>query len=147
MARGIMGKMMDFFGFEEEKDETVENLEQEEYQEEQLLPARRGRGQVVSLHAQRQVRVVVAEPRVYDDVQTLADHLKNRRPVIVNLEKADPEMGRRVIDFLSGAIYALNGSLQKVGSGIFLCVPSNMDITSEIRDQIKEKTGLPWLGR
>jgi len=88
---------------------------------------------------------VVSEPRVFEDVQGLAENLKNRRPVIVNLEKAEPELAKRVVDFISGATYALNGTLQKVGSGIFLVVPSNMDISSELGDQLKERGLFSWM--
>ena len=102
-------------------------------------------GSVVSLPVQRQVRVVVVEPKVFDEVKDIAENLKNRRPVIVNLEQATPELARRVVDFVMGASYALNGSQQKVGSGIFLFVPSNMDISSELKEQGREKGMFSWM--
>ena len=88
---------------------------------------------------------MVVEPKVFDEVKDIAENLKNRRPVIVNLEQATPELARRVVDFVMGASYALNGSQQKVGSGIFLFVPSNMDISSELKEQGREKGMFSWM--
>ena len=104
---------------------------------------------IFNIHSQKQVRVIVSEPLTYDEAQGIVDNLKNRSPVIVNLERADAELARRVVDFVSGACYALNGSLQKVGTGIFLFVPNNMDINTDVkredRDKEKERTFFPWI--
>ncbi|MCL6610811.1 MAG: cell division protein SepF [Peptococcaceae bacterium] len=141
-----MDRFLGIMGFEEETVEDEERSRESVFRdEEEVVQASRRKGQVLNLHAQRQLKVVVSEPKVFEDVQNLADNLKNRRPVIVNLEKADPELARRVVDFISGATYALNGSLQKVGSGIFLFVPSNMDISSELGDQLKERGLFSWM--
>ncbi|MHB8919000.1 MAG: cell division protein SepF [Desulfocucumaceae bacterium] len=146
MAKRLMDKVLGIMGFEEEMVDDEEKSRETRFRDEdEAVPASRRKGQVLNLHAQRQQKVVVTEPKVYEDVQMLADNLKNRRPVIVNLEKADQELARRVVDFISGATYALNGSLQKVGSGIFLFVPSNMDISSELGDQLKERGLFSWM--
>ena len=146
MAKRLMDKVLGIMGFEEEMVDDEEKSREARFRDEdEAVPASRRKGQVLNLHAQRQQKVVVTEPKVYEDVQMLADNLKNRRPVIVNLEKADQELARRVVDFISGATYALNGSLQKVGSGIFLFVPSNMDISSELGDQLKERGLFSWM--
>lgn len=149
MAIKLMDKVLGFMGFEEENAEEDEKRSHEEAQEEQPWLKKRekdkDKGAILSLHAQRQVRVVVVEPRSFDEVQGITDNLKNRRPVIVNLEQAEPELAKRVVDFVSGATYALNGSLQKVGSGIFLFVPNNVDIANELRDQNKEKGIFSWM--
>jgi len=146
VSKKLMDRLLEKIGFEEEIVEDDEKIRESRYRdEEEHMQASKRKGQVLNLHAQRQLKVVVSEPKVFEDVQPLADNLKNRRPVIVNLEKADPELARRVVDFISGATYALNGSLQKVGSGIFLFVPSNMDISSEIGDQLKERGLFSWM--
>ncbi|HHW44799.1 DUF552 domain-containing protein [Desulfofundulus thermobenzoicus] len=126
-------------GFEEEPAEEMETGRPERVPEEEMVPPSRRRGQVVSLHTQRQVRVIVAEPKTFDEVQSIAEHLKNRRPVIVNLERADGGLARRVLDFVLGATYALDGNIKKVGNGIFLSVPSNMEISGDIREQVWER--------
>ncbi|MBE3584800.1 MULTISPECIES: cell division protein SepF [Desulfofundulus] len=140
MARKLVDKVLGFMGFEEE---PVEEEEKEHFREEDPVPQVKRKGQVFSLHTQRQVRVIVAEPRVFEDVQAIADHLKNRRPVVVNLERAESDLARRIVDFISGATYALNGSMQKVGNGIFLFVPSNMDIAGNIKEY-GERGIFPW---
>lgn len=133
----IMDKVLGFMGFEEEE---VEIMEEEELalDEEETAKKKKG-GALFSLHTQKNIRVVVCEPKVFEDCQTIADNLKNRRPVIVNLEEADKELAKRVVDFVSGCTYALNGGTQKVGNGIFLFVPSNMDIANEAKELEKEK--------
>ena len=83
--------------------------------------------------------MVVIEPRSFEEAKGVTDNLKNRRPIIVNLEQAEAELAQRVVDFVSGATYALNGSMQKVGNGIFLFVPNNMDISSDAKEQGKGK--------
>ncbi|NTW05399.1 MAG: cell division protein SepF [Peptococcaceae bacterium] len=142
-----MDKFLGAIGFEEEMIEDDERQQESRFREDEDYSGSKRKGQVLNLHAQRQLRVVVSEPRIFEDVQILADNLKNRRPVIINLEKTEPELARRVVDFISGCIYALNGNLQKVGNNIFLVVPSNMDIQSEIGDHLKEQGILPWLSK
>ncbi|MEW6274668.1 MAG: cell division protein SepF [Bacillota bacterium] len=144
MAKRFVDKVLGFIGFEEEPLEEDER-EKEDREEDETAAQSRRKGQVLSLHAQRQVRVVVAEPKVFEDVQGIADHLKNRRPVIVNLEQADAELARRVVDFISGATYGLNGNMQKVGNGIFLFVPSNVDIASELKNQARDRELFSWM--
>jgi len=146
LSRKLMDRVLGIIGFEEEHMDDDEKMRDNRFREEDdLVPASKRKGQVLNLHAQRQMKVVVSEPRVFEDVQGLAENLKSRRPVIVNLEKAEPELAKRVVDFISGATYALNGTLQKVGSGIFLVVPSNMDISSELGDQLKDRGLFSWM--
>jgi cell division inhibitor SepF len=138
----LMDKVLGFMGFEEVPEEEEKPFETPE----ETLPNLRKKGQVLSLHSQRQTKVVVVEPKVFDEVQAIADSLKNHRAVIINLEHVDADMARRVIDFVIGCTYALDGSMQKVGSGIFLSVPSNMDIASEAKDQPHyDKSILSWI--
>lgn len=127
MSKKFMDKVLGFIGFEEEPDvEPVETLTEN-------TPVKK-KNTLVSLPTQRQVKVVVAEPRSFEEVQEIVDNLKNRRPVIVNLERVDGELARRIVDFVSGATYGLSGSMQKVGGGIFLFAPSNVDIAGDAQD-------------
>jgi cell division inhibitor SepF len=139
----LVDKMLNFMGFEEEVAEEEEKDVQAEPREEKSWLKKKDKekekGAVISMHAQRQVRVVVIEPRSFEEAKGVTDNLKNRRPIIVNLEQAEAELAQRVVDFVSGATYALNGSMQKVGNGIFLFVPNNMDISSDSKEQGKVK--------
>ncbi len=139
MAKKLVDKVLGFMGIWEESPDDEENAQEEHYRDDDGFAAqpRRKKGQVVNIHAQRQVKVVVVEPRVYDDVQNFADHLKNHRTVIINLEKANADLAKRVVDFISGTTYALNGSIRKVGNGIFLFTPNNVEIDSELKDESK----------
>ncbi len=96
------------------------------------VPVRNKRGAantVVSLPStQKQVKMIVIEPASFDDAQSIADHLRSQKPVVVNFEKIDIDTTKRMIDFLSGTIYAINGSMQRIGDSILLCAPSSVDI-------------------
>lgn len=139
----IVDKVLNFMGFEEEVIEEEEKNVRAEPREEKPWKKKKDKekekGTVISMHAQRQIRVVVAEPGSFEEVKGITDNIKNRRPVIINLEQADTALAQRVVDFLTGATYALNGSMQKVGSGIFLFVPNNMDISGDYKDLGKGK--------
>ncbi|OEF99538.1 cell division protein SepF [Vulcanibacillus modesticaldus] len=126
----MMGKIMGLLGLEEE-----EELETEV--EEEVFPSRKNRnqsGNIISLHSQKNVKVVLQEPRSYEETQEIADHLRSHRPVIVNLQRLSADQARRVVDFLSGCVYALNGDIKKIGASIFLCTPDNIDIQGAITE-------------
>lgn len=80
--------------------------------------------------------MVIQQPTQYNDAKEIARHLKDKQPVIVNLEKLDKVTAQKVVDFLSGAVFALDGRIQKVSNGIIVAVPSNMGITGYISDEI-----------
>lgn len=102
-------------------------------------------GNIVNLPtAQKQMKVMVVEPFAFDDAQHVADHLKNRKPVVVNFENCDKEVAKRMIDFISGTTYALAGSIQKIGNNIFLCAPNNVDVTYSPHEEGSDKEFLPW---
>jgi cell division inhibitor SepF len=95
------------------------------------------RAQVFSLHAQRQMEIVVLEPEAFDDAQTAADYLKTHRPIVINLRGAQRDLGKRIVDFLSGVAYALDGHMHRVGEEIFLFTPHHVVIATErIREQM-----------
>ncbi len=144
----FMDKVIGIMGFAEDVDEEdfVETEEPEAVnkEKEELRTSSRKNGQVLSLHTQKPMRVVVMEPTSFEEAQNIADQLKNRRPVIVNLENADKALAKRIVDFVSGTTYALNGNMQKVGMGIFLFVPNNVDISGEMKDDVKIGKGMFW---
>lgn len=131
----LWSKLLDWLGFEEvEEDDGQEPLEEE------MVPtpttASRFRPNVVELQPNKNLRLVVLGPRSYDDVQQVADQLRAKRPVVVNLELADPKARMRILDFLSGAIYALGGRSQRVSELIFLFAPVNVDINNLLDDEL-----------
>lgn len=90
---------------------------------------------VVSLQSiQKSSKVVLFEPRVYAEAQDISEHLLNKRAVVVNLQRIERDQGIRIIDFLSGTVYALSGDIQRIGTDIFLCVPENVEVAGSISD-------------
>ena len=85
---------------------------------------------------QESSKMCLFEPRVFSDTQDIADELKNRRATLVNLQRIDKVSAKRIIDFLSGTVYAIGGDIQRVGSDIFLCTPDNVEVSGNITDQI-----------
>ena len=141
MAMGMFDKMLTMMGFGDVEEPT----EEKGHERNELQPqTTRKNAPVVSLHAGRQLRVVVCEPASFDEAQNIADNLKNRRAVVVNLEKAGAEQARRIVDFISGTTFALSGNMEKVGQSIFLFVPNNIDIANETRREHKDKSIFSW---
>ncbi len=79
-------------------------------------------------------KMILLEPRAYSESQQIADHLKNRNSVVVNLKRVTSDQAKRIIDFLSGCIYAIGGTMQKIGVGIYLCTPKNVNVLGKISD-------------
>ena len=84
-------------------------------------------------------KLILLEPRAFSESQQIADHLKNRHTVVVNLKRVTADQAKRIMDFLSGTIYAIGGNLQKVGGGIFLCTPKNMSVSGQITEEDKKE--------
>ena len=80
-------------------------------------------------------KMILLEPRAYSESQQIADHLKNRNSVVVNLKRVTSDQAKRIIDFLSGCIYAIGGNMQKIGVGIYLCTPKNVNVQGKISDE------------
>lgn len=135
---------------EEEQEKPVQRKAPVEQQEPQLkqqptksmrerkitsTPAAAASPQLVSIqNLQKSSKVILVEPRVYAEAQDISEHLKGKRAVIVNLQRIDKEQGIRIIDFLSGTVYALGGDIQRIGTDIFLCAPDTIEVDGAISD-------------
>ena len=84
-------------------------------------------------------KMILLEPRAYSESQQIADHLKSRNSVVVNLKRVTSAQAKRIIDFLSGCIYAIGGSMQKIGVGIYLCTAKNVNVQGKISDEADKK--------
>jgi len=90
---------------------------------------------LVSLqNLQKSSKVILVEPRVYAEAQDISEHLKNKRAVVVNLQRIEKDQGIRIVDFLSGTVYALGGDIQRIGTDIFLCAPDTVEVAGAISD-------------
>lgn len=138
--------------FESPDSAEIEEREELEEREQEAKPVQAapiaGKSNVVefaSAVSQKQTKVTIVEPFSFDDAQHIADHLKNRKSVVINFTNTDKEVAKRLVDCISGITYALNGSLQKVGDQIFFCAPSNVEVSIEaIQDKFASKTFMPW---
>lgn len=79
-------------------------------------------------------KMILLEPRAFSESQQIADYLKKRNTVVVNLKRVTPDQGKRVIDFVSGTLYAIGGTMQKLGDGIFLCTPKNITVQGKMTE-------------
>ena len=86
-------------------------------------------------------KMILLEPRAFSESQQIADYLKKRNTVVVNLKRVTPEQGKRIIDFVSGCLSAIGGSMQKLGDGIFLCTPKNINVQGKMTEEEEPKRG------
>ena len=153
MAGAIVNKVLDFLGVEKESDEELENENVYEYpaekeQEEEQVEDKGffGKKKIVSMPQVQQVKMVITQPTSFEQSEEICNYLKERKSIIVNLEYVNKEVARRIIDFISGAVHALDGHIQKVSNSIFLIAPINYDISSDLaREEIKSKLSVSWL--
>ena len=94
-------------------------------------------GKVVNIHATTQLKVVLVKPERFEDASTIADHLNNKRTVVLNLESTNKEVSRRLVDFLSGVAYANNGQIKRVANSTFIITPYNVDIMGDLLDELE----------
>ena len=104
-------------------------------------PRRSDSGKVVNIHATTQLQVVLVKPERYDNASEIADHLRDKRTVVLNLEKTEKEVSRRLLDFLSGVAYAQEGKIKKVALQTYIVTPYNVDIMGDLIDEL-ENNGL-----
>lgn len=142
ILKGI-GRMM---GFEDEDDEDLyeeetENNYEDEREEMEIEPfVNKKQNKIVNIHTASSSKVVISKPNNYDEGQIIVDNLKSRKIVIVNLNGIeDTKEGQRVLDFLIGAVYALEGGLQTVEKGVFILTPSNIEVSNELKNELTNK--------
>lgn len=112
--------------------------------EEETLRPYGKKGKVVNITSTTQFEVVVLQPESFEEAKDIADNLKAKKPVIVNLEKIEKEQARRMVDFVSGASYALGGDIQKISNMIFLVTPYTVGILGDFKNELKNQGIFPW---
>lgn len=137
---GTVGGVNDDDEFETDEYEEDEDMEEETTQQQPprtpaAAPRHHGSGVNYSAAQEHPLRMVIVEPEAFDDAQSIADYIHDKKPVVINFESTDDEIAKRVVDFVSGATYALDGNIQKVGREIFLCVPNNVIVDHGKRDE------------
>lgn len=155
MAVAIVNKVLDALGLANDNEEEIENEdiyefdddnneEIEEKEERGLFGSKKNK--IVNMPQVQSVKMVITQPTTFEQSEEICNYLKERKSIIVNLEYVNKDVARRIIDFLSGAVHALNGHIQKVSNSIFLIAPVNYDIESELaREELKNKLSVSWL--
>ncbi|MBQ2285020.1 MAG: cell division protein SepF [Clostridia bacterium] len=137
----LFDKMTNFFTG---ADEEVENEEYFESEKKEEIDYAVKKGKVVNINTTTQLKVVVVTPESFDEARDIAEHLKQKKPVVINLEGVEKDIARRIVDFLSGAVYSLDGNIQKISTGIFLIAPYNVGIMGDFKDELRNKGVFPW---
>ena len=158
MSGALMNKVWDLFGMdsaepEEYEDENVYDYtdEEEEVEDRKLFGRKNSNNNKVVSMPQSQVqgqaiKMVISQPTTFEQSDEICSFLKEKKSVIVNLEYVNKDVARRIVDFISGGVYALNGHIQKISNSIFLIAPVNYEITNEMaREEIKNKLSVSWL--
>lgn len=135
----VMNKLMNFFGLQDEQEYDERERAHEDEIEPMVGDLRRNKNNVVSIHSQKNTRMILCEPRSYDEAQEIADQLRSRRPVLVNLQRVRKEQAVRIVDFLSGTVYALSGHIAKVGPNIFVCTPESVELEGSISEMLADE--------
>lgn len=151
---GFFKKTLSFFGLADEEEIEMET------EAGNILPDRKNIGEIrqrnmnpvapkrtsrkkvsliSSVREGRKAKVFIAEPKEFDEIQGIADNFKNDIPVIVNLQRVDQDISKRIIDFCSGLTYALEGDIKKVADRVFLITPSNIEVNSNESEFLSEE--------
>lgn len=154
MSGALMNKVWDLFGMDSQEEEEYEDENVYEYEDEEELVedrklfGRKNKDKVVSMPQANAnaIKMVISQPTTFEQSDEICSFLKEKKSVIVNLEYVNKDVARRIVDFISGGVYALDGYIQKVSNSIFLVAPSNYEISNEMaREEMKSKLSVSWL--
>ena len=154
MSGALMNKVWDLFGMdqaepEEYDDENVYEYEDEEEEtevEDRKLFGRKNKVVPMQQAQGNSIKMVISQPTTFEQSDEICSFIKEKKSVIVNLEYVNKDVARRIVDFISGGVYALDGYIQKVSNSIFLVAPSNYEISNEMaREEMKNKLSVSWL--
>lgn len=135
---GVMDKVKDFIG--------ITDLEEDEFEEEEVVADNNSsksermetytrKNNVIKVHSNTDMKVFICEPAKYEDCTKAVDEIKNRKVVVLNIEGMELEDQKQVFEFIKGAVYALEASIQKISNGIFVLAPNNVQIDGRLSDR------------
>jgi len=137
-----MDKFKYFIGIEDYDDED-EVLEEEVLDAPVTTQTKRINNKVLNIHTSNSMKIVVREPLTYEEAPEIVEELKSRKVVVINFEQLDINLKRQIFDFINGALYAIEGKIQKVTKDIFILAPSNVEIDG-LKDELKSRGVFPW---
>ena len=143
----VVDKFKNILGLSEEDDDLYNEdfeddvePEMEEVEDDFARYGKNKKGKIIKINTTTSLNVVVMQIESFEEARDVADHVKTKRPVVVNLEKLDTAVARRVVDFLSGTSYSLDGNIQKISNGIFLVAPYNVGSMGDFKDELRSKS-------
>ena len=153
---GALNKVLDFFGMDtgaediDENENDVYGYDYNDVEEQEETESRgifnRNKNKVVNMPQVQPIRMGRSQPTTFEQSEEIFNYLKEKKSIIVNLEYVNKDIARRIIDFISGSVHALDGHIQKVSNAIFLVAPVNYEIANEMaREEIKNKLSVSWL--
>ncbi|MBM7560513.1 cell division protein SepF [Fusibacter tunisiensis] len=161
MGDKFIDKIKFFWGVDtQEEDDTTEDfydelkrkdLEDPEYAAQQgetysdPVSTIKTSNKVLNIHSNSQLNVVLFSPKSFEESTTIVDTLKSKRPVVMNISEVDKDLARKIFDFCSGALYAIDGHIQQVSKGIFVMAPQNVDITGDVMLKKDHSEPASWL--
>lgn len=155
MSGTAIKKIINYFWGEEEPEE-LEEYENEEYGYDEgedenetsngTLSFFKGRNRVVSMPQPQQIKMQISKPTSFEQANDIIAQLKRKNSVVINLEYVSKEVGRRIVDVVSGAVEALDGNMEKVSNSIFVIAPYNYDIENQFsKDKVEGKFSASWM--
>ncbi len=146
----FMDKFKNFIGIDGDYED--DDLYEEEYEETSVVeeePAKstfrskKPNNNVLNLHSNSEFKITIHEPFSYEESPAIVDDLRLRKAVVLNFEQLDMDVKRQIFDFVNGALYAIDGKIQKVNKDIFILAPSNIELDG-LRDELQNKGMFPW---
>lgn len=151
MGNKFMNKVWGLLGVESDEDYEYDDYEETtdavvEDKTSVAAPITNKKNKVVGMPGMQQVKVIISQPSTFEQSEEICEHLKEKKSIIVNLEYVNKDVARRIVDFISGAVYGLDGNIQKISNSIFLVAPFNYEITNEVmKEDIKNKLSVSWI--
>lgn len=144
---GMLNKFKYFIGLDDYEEEEFYENESFYEDENQDLPistkTKKVNNKVVNIHTNNNMKIVVHEPLNYEEAPEIVENLKSRKVIVINFEELDINLKRQIFDFVNGALYAMEGKIQKVTKDIFILAPNNVEIDG-IKEELKTKGIFPW---
>lgn len=138
----MINKFKYFIGLDD-YDEEEDDFYEEDLQIPVSTKAKKVNNKVVNIHTNANIKIVVHEPLSYEEAPEIVEDLKARKAVVINFERLDTNLKRQIFDFLNGALYAIEGKIQKVNKDIFILAPDNVEIDG-LKEELKSKGIFPW---
>lgn len=152
MANKVLNKVMGIIGLNEEDDyDELEDTDMEmtssdsdDFDYDNSIMQNKKSSKVVNIHTANSVKVVIIKPSSYEEATAICDDLKNRKIVVVNVSELEPKVAQRLLDFMGGASYVVNGELQEIERGVYILSPSNVEVSKDLKNELSSKGIFNW---